>query len=345
MLFESAGVSLSLRGRRIYSPVPQPSNRVGSAAKDKQNLISPTSNPSSPAPPSPMYLFGCPWDAMDYSCSYDCVFMALSWIYLHAPRAQQTTWMAERKAARDLVRSFQAISTALQPRSDSHQPTEGLTPLFSTGRNTLRDNLLKHSPDLFKRGKAYITIGDVLDHLAGKMPFTSTVVCRCARIVKEHVGASYMLTPSIWKSMTGSEAKPVHESLAEWLSKFAVFKAPFKSHACSRCHDICQESLSFGRLPWIWFSVVANHPRIAVPSLRISLGSDSYRLAAVIYGNDKHFVARLGTPSGTWHNYDGMERLGRPGTALLIKSEQDLVGYDGSHTICALVYCLVPPSP
>ena len=308
------------------------------------SLVSPTSNPSSPAPSSLIYLFGCPWDSTDYSCAYDCVFMALAWIYLHAPPAQRTAWATKPTAAQVLTRSFRNISTAFEPRSDGHRTTERYTSLFETGRDAFRDALSNHDSALFKRGQACITIGDILGHLAGNMPFTSTVTCDCTHAITEHVGASYMLTPKIRKAMTGEEAEPVQKSLAEWLSKFVIFKAPLEPRTCSQCDGVRQESLSFRRLPWIWFSILANHPRIALPSLKISLGSDSYRLAAVIYGDDKHFVARLGTPSGTWHDYDGIVKCGKPGKALLIESEQDLATYKDPHTMCALVYCLVPPS-
>ena len=84
--------------------------------------------------------------------------------------------------------------------------------------------------------------------------------------------------------------------------------------------------------------------RVKCPDGRIEdwvcdLVVDTYRLAAVIYGNAHHFVARLSTPLGMWWYYDGMINDGQP-VVDTIAREEDLIVCGGGYTMNALVYCL-----
>ena len=75
-----------------------------------------------------------------------------------------------------------------------------------------------------------------------------------------------------------------------------------------------------------------------LPSFKISLASHTYQLAAVIYGNAHHFVARLGTPSGMWWYYDGMVNGGKL-VADTIARKEDLTVCGRGYTMSTLVYC------
>jgi hypothetical protein len=75
-----------------------------------------------------------------------------------------------------------------------------------------------------------------------------------------------------------------------------------------------------------------------LPSFELTFLARTYRLAAALYGNGCHFVARLGTPSGTWWHYDGQANGGRP-RAISITSEKDLLTCGGGYMLNVLVYC------
>ena len=66
-----------------------------------------------PRDPLPMN-FGCAWDPCDFSCAYDCVFTAFTWIYLHAPGAWQQRWSQESELADLLSGHFRKILPAVR---------------------------------------------------------------------------------------------------------------------------------------------------------------------------------------------------------------------------------------
>ena len=90
--------------------------------------------------------------------------------------------------------------------------------------------------------------------------------------------------------------------------------------------------------PWIWFEIFVEQPHVVLPSFKISLASDTYRLATVLYGNAYHFVAHLSTPSGIWWYYDGQVNGGQP-VVDTITHEEDLIACGDRYTMNALVYC------
>ena len=90
--------------------------------------------------------------------------------------------------------------------------------------------------------------------------------------------------------------------------------------------------------PWIWFEIFVEQPHVVLPSFKILLASDTYRLAAVLYGNACHFVTRLSTPSGIWWYYDGQVNGGQP-VVDTITHEEDLIACGDRYTMNALVYC------
>jgi len=327
---------------------------VGSRFSQNTRLspVDPTCNlpptpKSSPMLTSPSaYRFGCRWDSVDYSCAYDCVFMTFVWMYLHAPQTWRETWVGGCAATTILSGYCDAISRSLDRQVDN----SAIPVLFSSGRNAFRDTLSKGDPERFKRrGGVLISVGDVLDSLSRgqttSMFFLYRTSCDsqyCYPVLTTPAGAPYMLTPNTWNSITQSKAKPSCESLQRWITGFCEFKVSSLPQSPSGCDRKHSHTLTFLQPPWIWFDIFLNHPRVVLPSFEISLGPAVYRLASVIYGNSKHFVARLSTPSGMWWSYDGMINGGQP-VEEMISDEKDLLEHPGKYAMSALVYCIVAP--
>ena len=299
-------------------------------------LTSPTSSFHIPG-------FGCQWDPVDYSCSYDCIITAFAWMYSHGTEHWRATWAGESAAAKILSRRFKIILRAIEgPANDP------VSVLFSRSRDAFRDVLSEENPRMFKRhGPVFASLVDILHSLSLRETtsqyFTFVATCsgrNCTPGLITPTGAPYILTPNVWASITGSENQPYHESLQEWVVRWFDWKASSsRRRPCMWCHTDRVLTRSFVKPPWIWFELFFGHPHVVLPSFVLSFSSYTYRLAAAMYGNGRHFVAHLSTPSGTWWHYDGKANGGQP-IAVSIAHEEDLLTCGGSYTLNALVYCL-----
>jgi len=299
---------------------------------------------NSSTPVSLIYDFGCRWDPVNYSCSYDCVFTTFAWMYFHATERWRTTWAGKLPAAKALSHHFRTILERLGP---NNQPAQQITALFSRGRDAFRDVLSRESPTMFQRhGHAYACLTDILHWLSRKQTssqyFSFISSCggrNCNIKVKTPAGAPFMLTPNTWTDIAHSENPPHHESLQEWIVGWFNRKGSLPSHSCPRCRVDYSQTRSFLQPPWIWFEVFVGQTHAVLPSFELTFSSHIYRLAAVIYGNSCHFVARLCTPSGTWWYYDGQLNGGRPVAVEPITREEDLFICGNGYIVNALVYC------
>lgn len=289
--------------------------------------------------------FGCGWDSTDYSCSYDCVFTAFTWMYLHAPSVWKEKWTRESAIAALLSHHFEKVSSGLSgPAPEITIPT-----LFAKGRDAWRDVLSNLNPTAFpRRGPVFISVTSILEVLAeSRSPsHYATIVLSCGtagcRIKMKNLGARYyMLTPTQWKNPTGAATLPEHECLETWIKKHYSSLRPTKTVGrCGGCQKPFSQKLVFREPTWIWLEVFSEYPHIIAPAFQISLGSATLRLAAVIYGNRTHYRARLHDPSGTWWFYDGQVNKGQPTPDPLVSNWGDLFQCGGGYSITALVYCL-----
>lgn len=308
-------------------------------APTARHLDPPTSTPL-------IYDFGCKWDPVDYSCSYDCVFTTLAWIDFYGPEDWTSTWAGQLPAAKTLSHHFRIISHALERPASDDRSAQQVTTLFSRGRDAFRDALSGENPRMFqRRGHTYACLTDIFHWLSRKetssqyFSFTSSCGGRNCRIkVKTPAGAPFMLTPDTWTDITHSENPPYHESLQDWITGWFDLKGTSTSRSCPQCGGDYSQTRSFLQPPWIWFEVFVGQTHVVLPSFKLTLSSHTYQLAAVIYGNSCHFVARLCTPSGTWWYYDSQINGGRLVASDPITREEDLFTC-GEFTMNALVYC------
>ena len=271
--------------------------------------------------------------------------MTFAWMYLHATKHWRTTWAGHSIAAKTLSHHFKIILRAIEGPV-KNQPPPQIPPLFAHGRNSFRDILSDEDPKAFRRfGPVDASLVDILDSLSrsetSSRYFSIISSCgglKCKIKLTKPTGAPYMLTPGTWTSITDSENQPHHESLQEWVVRWVDRKALSLSHTCAGCCRGYSQTHSFLHPPWIWFEIFVEQPRVVLPSFRLTLSSCVYRLAAALYGDGCHFIARLSTPSGTWWHYDGQVNGGRP-TTVSIACEEDLLTCGGRYTLNALVYC------
>jgi hypothetical protein len=273
--------------------------------------------------------------------------MTFAWAYFHATEHWKTTWTGRSAAAKTLSRHFKSILHAIERPAD-HGPAPQIPALFSHGRNAFRDVLSEQNPVMFKRhGEVDACLADILHSLShDDLPsryfsiFSSCGGRNCKIKVKTPAGAPYMLTPSVWASITHSENAPHYESLQEWVTRWFDQKASSLQRVCAGCGAECSLTRSFLQPPWIWFEIFVEQPHVVTPALELAFWSHTYRLAAVIYGNGRHFVSRLSTSSGVWWNYDGQANGGRPKAIAPIRTGFDVLGYGHGYVANALVYCL-----
>ena len=323
-------------------------NKAGLSLTNTGRANKATPHPTHPHPPTtgppnpPIYSFGCRWDPIDYSCSYDCAFMTFTWMYFHAAEHWRTTWAGELPITKSLSRRFKTILRTLGGSPSDYQ----VSTLFSCSRNTFRDALSEEDPVKFKRrGQVDASFVDILVSLSrnetSSRYFSFITSCggpNCNLRVTTPTGAPFMLSTSTWTSITHSKDPPYREPLRKWVTAYFDHQAASLSRPCPRCSAECSQTLSFLQPPWIWFEVFLEQPHIVLPSFKLSLSSSTYRLAAVVYGNGSHFVARFSTPSGTWWYYNGQVNGGRP-VADLVTREEDLLTCGGRYKMNALVYC------
>ena len=253
--------------------------------------------------------------------------------------------MGELPAAKTLSCHFEIIFHTLGCPDDDRQ-VQQVNALFSCGHNAFRDVLSEEAPRLFPcRGPVFACLSDILISLSCKQSssryFSFIASCggpNCNIRVTTSEGAPFMLTPYTWTTITRLEDPPYHESLRDWITQYFNYKVLSLSHSCPRCRTECPWTRSFLGLPWIWFEVFVGQANVVLPLFELLFPLHTYRLAAVIYGNARHFVTRLSTPSGTWWHYDSQDNSRRP-VVDAIAHEEDLITCRGGYTMNVLVYC------
>jgi hypothetical protein len=298
-----------------------------------------------PRNPLPMR-FGCKWDPVDYSCAYDCVFTAFTWIWIHATNTWREKWTQESAIAGLLSGHFRKVLSGLSGPAPDHT----VPGLFAEGRDAWRDRLSQRNPTEFpRRGPKYASIAHIFELLANDRnpSYYTTIILSCGTVgcplkTKNLEARHFMLVPSDWNTSTGRMSSPHHESLEVWIKKHYTSSQLTKTaDRCARCQQQFSRKLVFRELTWIWFEVFPGSRHVIIPALKISLGSITFRLATVIYYNGDHYRARFCDPSGTWWFYDGQQYGGRP--TLLSKAPDwgDLFQCGGNFNVTALVYCLM----
>ena len=290
--------------------------------------------------------FGCKWDPVDYSCTYDCVFTTFAWIYFHATNTWQRRWEQESATTKLLSGHFGSILASLSGPTPDHT----IPALFAKGRDTWRDRVSEYHPTEFpRRGPKYVSVTRILEVLANDCnpSHYATVLLPCGTTgcplrAKNLEARYYMLTPTDWNTSTGRTSTPYLKSLETWINKhYSSPRLTKTAERCGWCQQRFSRKLVFRQPIWTWFEVFPEFRHVIVPAQKISLRSATLQLTAVIYFGNMHYWARLCEPSGTWWFYDGQRYRGQPTLLSGGFDEGDLFQCGSDFVITALVYCLI----
>jgi hypothetical protein len=260
---------------------------------------------------------GCVWDADDYSCAFDAVFMTFYSIYGRSDQIWRNIWKGESPEWNgplgNLFDLLLSVTTTSDPRDYSSW--------FSRCRDIFRDQVTESNPLLFPRGHHFAPVGDILQRILGgtnaePLACQNLACVGCgaekpnARLSLSYLCYSFNLDPLRYSQ--DPDILPLQLVLARYVEKYSVEPGlPYRQ--CRVC-QAAQQVISLRLLdtPWTWFELEPGR-RTILPSLEIEYPQQrKFTLQAVIYLGSGHFTARMRKGPSTWWNYDGMRRFGKP---------------------------------
>lgn len=263
----------------------------------------------------PFFPSGCQWSAINYSCSYDAVFMSLHSIYRNLNQSQKN-YMKEK------LNSYSGLGDSLELLS---QPTMQQTKHFNSLRDKLRDYLSAYSQDFFPRyGANGASAPHILDILLPRSERQLRIHGSCSCMpFKQSLNIDTHL-PNVlvpFPSERYQDPLSAHIDLQEHLQiLLSDTSEPFKHpenfcQSCGREFDVLVPILTTSPLICLEVQERVDEKPI-VPSLKIQLASESdtpctYSLSAVIYLGGFHFTCRLFVQNKVF-KYDGRLANGRP---------------------------------
>lgn len=275
-----------------------------------------------------LFRTGCSWDAANWSCAYDCVFMIMYGIYASATDDWRTKWYESSPLTPGLAAAYTSLMQS-RVRSDASES-------FNFHRNAFRDALTGIHPSFPRYGQVGASAGAVLEYLTpgrGCRPYISMVCFNGCRIWETTIVHSsdllpLLCTPSVWSVISGAvglRLNDTHVSVNTWNVTFLQSiiysnSGLWKSMTCPQCHHHTLSPLvCFDALPPILMfeSVPEAVPRL-IPSnsftLPLASTDATYDLRGVINLRNFHFTARLldKYPSERQWIYDGQKHSGTP---------------------------------
>ena len=327
---------------------------------DKEPTVShktpclPTPCPVTPAachlqptkPFHPQIEAGCVWDAENWSCAYDTVFMSFWSIYRKLSSNWQNMWKQQApKWGNFLGAAFESLLATVQnvPTSQATLSHE-----FTSFRETFRNELSRINPTYFRRhGAVPASVCQILLHIfgdsAGREPHLDQAVGCSHCGVSTHqrcsfssLGSTEMLGGYFDEHETGPF--PLQMAITRFIQ--CASQEPWR-HRCPGCPGTLRvELLSIPEMPWLWLELSDPVSPIILTS-RLVFGlrhqRQVYTLQAVIYIGGNHFTARFIDGQAVWWNYDDMRQFGVPHVDH-INDEADLLENDGRRA-AFLLYC------
>ena len=279
-------------------------------------------DPQPTGPPHPWIDAGCVWDARNWSCAYDTVFMSFWSIYQKSSPGWRDKWRQQAPEWNGFFReAFDALLTMAHNKRTSRT---ALSREFTSFRETFRDKLSQANPEYFRRHGAVMAsvcriLNQIFSSSVGCEPHLDQVVAcdQCGISVYNScsfslLGSAQLLDEYLNEDDIGPFL-PLQTAVTRYVQRTS--QEPQHDH-CSTCSGPLRvESLHIPEMTWLWVELCDLVSPI-IPSLRLVFGLPNqrqvYTLQAVIYFGGGHFTARLSDPSATWWKYDGMWRFGMP---------------------------------
>ena len=276
---------------------------------------------------------GCVWDAADYSCAFDAVFMVFYSIYGRSSQDWRNIWKGESPERNAPLGNFfdllLSVATTCNPQEYSSW--------FSRCRDIFRDQVTESNPTRFPRGDEPAPVGDILQLILGgpnaePLAYQHLVCTGCgAEKPNARLSLSFLPYPfnlDLLRHGQDPHVLPLQLALARYIEKYTA-EPTLPRQRCRACQAPQQvRSLRLSDASWTWFEVKADEP-LVFPSLEIRYPLQrTYTLQAVIYLGGNHFTARIRKGPNTWWNYDGMRPLGKPQLEI-INAEEELLSSNG----------------
>lgn len=292
---------------------------------------------------------GCAWDAENWSCAYDCVFMIMYGIYASQEESWRQQWKTSRPLNMVLSRSFTSLLL-----SRDREPS---AVAFNVERDVFRDALVQLHSSFPRYGPKATSAGAIMDLLTsdiGRRPYVATVCSNGCDIWEATTIRSVDALPSmcalhIWSVLSQATDVPIDSSpsVASWTSMFLCSiihtnRNLWTTMVCPQCSTASlSPSVCFDSPPsmLVFENVVGSQVRLT-PSSEIALPTTAtthakYDLRGIIDLEGFHFTARIfdAFPSPVHWSYDGQKNNGTPTLQKVLTPHPNTEG-------CIYVYAL-----
>ena len=265
--FVPARGSTSLK-RKLSSDEMQPGKKL------KKDLKEPETKPR-----------GLIWDNVNYSCAYDSLFTIFYNIWCDNPELWDGKLGSINDYCKTLVKYFKQVKE------------DKIT--FEMARDKVRNKLCRSKPNIFKKGRVSISVGELASELlkSDKNNAMSERYCtRCDFAYEQpgHLGFTRVL---------GGDMSP--SSTQKWLSNVSSTN----KEKCPECNVDLEDKICFDETPHIF---LLEYPHASVKtSHKIKLESFDQtkfelKLRGVVYHGENHFTSRIVESNGKIWYYDGM---------------------------------------
>ena len=294
---------------------------------------------------------GCAWDRINWSCSYDSVFMSFWFIYRYSSSGWRSKWRQQAPKWNDSLGG--AFDSLLSLAQSSQSSEAELSRKFTSLRETFRNDLSRVNPTHFQHhGQVLASVCRILGHI-----FVGSGPGESEPHLEQMVACDWCNTSAPMRcsfGLLGSDRLleihrrdddiepflPLQIAVTRYIQHFS--QKPQRDR-CRTCFGPLRvASLSMPETTWLWIEL-SDPISPVTPSPRLVFGLKDqlrvYTLRAVIYTGGDHFTARLLDQSATWWKYDGMWRFGVPRVDQI---DDELGLLENDHRRAAfLIYCEV----
>ena len=219
---------------------------------------------------------GCVWDANNYSCAYNSVFMSFYSIYGQSNRTWRDTWKAESPEWNTPLGNLFDLLLSTTAETDLSPQERALW--FSHCRNIFREQMAKSNPSIFPSGRRLAPAVDMLQRILGgtsaePLAYQNLLFAGCGdetndlRISLSLVGMPFNVT--IIRQNQDPAILPLQLALTRSLKMLSTMpKQTYEN--CQHCRaDRHVRSFNVIETSWTWFELRRNGQSI-LPSLELS---------------------------------------------------------------------------
>ena len=275
---------------------------------------------------------GCGWDAKNYSCAYDVVFMVFYGMYGLSSSTWRTCWRRESPLWNELLGN--CFKTILGATAGGQSTPLQTSIMFSKHHDTFRTSLRASDPPSFPLGPVYASVVKILERLRSQyFPIPNLyqdLACTSCGARKDNacVPLSFLSEPVQLNPLLridDPQPLPLQVALSRLIETYN--EEPHPQH---RLCNVCKSprkpksTLRFAEKAWTWFELSSGHQSL-LPSLELvplAPVISRYTLQAIIYLGDLHFTARIRKEANIWWSYDSQSRNGAPSLETIATEER-----------------------